>query len=219
MSMSKPLYQQIKTQLLQKISFMQPNTAIPAERILASEFNVSRMTVRKAIDELVDEGMLYRDKTRGTFVSGRELVKKNNVATLIKEDTTHVLYMNRRTFEEIAPILNLPVYEEIVRIVFECVRDHDVLRIDEVYTASSYYREEIGNIEKVLSIINSQGSYRITHTFIPMLVPVQFINLLNIPMNTPIIMVRSIYREMNGKIILMRKTYYNPLKDTIEISN
>lgn len=74
--MSKPLYQQIKTQLLQKISFMQPNTAIPAERILASEFNVSRMTVRKAIDELVDEGMLYRDKTRGTFVSGRELVKR-----------------------------------------------------------------------------------------------------------------------------------------------
>ncbi len=52
-----------------------------------------------------------------------------------------------------------------------------------------------------------------------MLIPVQFVNIMNIPMDVPIIMVKSIYRSFNGETILMRKTYYNPFVETIEISN
>ena len=48
---------------------------MPPERDLAEEFGVSRITVRKAIDGLVEEGLLVRRQGSGTFVQRR--VEKN----------------------------------------------------------------------------------------------------------------------------------------------
>lgn len=41
---------------------------IPSERELAEKFSISRMTIRKAIDRLVDKGFLIRKGTSGTFI-------------------------------------------------------------------------------------------------------------------------------------------------------
>ena len=42
---------------------------IPSERALSEQYMVSRTTVRKAIDLLIDQGLLYRIQGKGTFVS------------------------------------------------------------------------------------------------------------------------------------------------------
>lgn len=42
---------------------------LPAERDLAKEFAVSRLTVRRAIEGLIEEGLLYRQPPNGTFVT------------------------------------------------------------------------------------------------------------------------------------------------------
>jgi len=72
-----PLYQQLQRALRQAIEtrVLGPDDALPPERDLATDFNVSRITVRKAIDGLVEEGMLVRRQGSGTFVSAR--VEKN----------------------------------------------------------------------------------------------------------------------------------------------
>ena len=72
-----PLYQQLQRTLRQAIEtrVLGPDDALPPERDLANEFRVSRITVRKAIDGLVSEGMLVRRQGSGTFVSAR--VEKN----------------------------------------------------------------------------------------------------------------------------------------------
>lgn len=46
-----------------------PGQMIASEAEFCRLFQVSRMTVRKALDELVSEGVLYKEKGRGTFVS------------------------------------------------------------------------------------------------------------------------------------------------------
>ncbi len=76
-SSSLPLYQQLQRALRQAIEnrILSPDDALPPERDLASEFSVSRITVRKAIDGLVSEGMLVRRQGSGTFVCAR--VEKN----------------------------------------------------------------------------------------------------------------------------------------------
>jgi GntR family transcriptional regulator len=42
---------------------------IPSERMLMQAFSVSRATVRQAVENLVKEGILYREQGKGTFVS------------------------------------------------------------------------------------------------------------------------------------------------------
>lgn len=76
-SSSLPLYQQLQRALREAIErrLLGPDDALPAERDLATEFAVSRITVRKAIDGLVSEGLLVRRQGSGTFVLAR--VEKN----------------------------------------------------------------------------------------------------------------------------------------------
>jgi GntR family transcriptional regulator len=82
-----PLYQQLQRALREAIDrrILDANDALPAERDLAEEFGVSRITVRKAIDGLVSEGLLMRRQGSGTFVRGR--VEKNfSLLTSFSED-------------------------------------------------------------------------------------------------------------------------------------
>ena len=76
-SSSLPLYQQLQRALREAMErrLLGPDDALPAERDLATEFSVSRITVRKAIDGLVSEGLLVRRQGSGTFVVAR--VEKN----------------------------------------------------------------------------------------------------------------------------------------------
>ena len=72
-----PLYQQLQRALRDAIEnrILGPDDALPPERDLAEDLCVSRITVRKAIDGLVEEGLLVRRQGSGTFVSNR--VEKN----------------------------------------------------------------------------------------------------------------------------------------------
>jgi len=72
-----PLYQQLQRALRLAIDqhILAPDDALPAERDLATDFDVSRITVRKALDGLVEEGLLVRRQGSGNFVSAR--VEKN----------------------------------------------------------------------------------------------------------------------------------------------
>jgi len=75
-----PLYQQLRRSLRQAIekNVLEPDDALPAERDIAVDFGVSRITVRKAIDGLVKEGVLDRRHGAGTFVASR--IQKNMAA-------------------------------------------------------------------------------------------------------------------------------------------
>lgn len=66
-----PAYYQIQQVILEKIqSGVWPvKSRIPSERELSEQFNVSRMTMRRALSELVLQGVLTREVGRGTFIS------------------------------------------------------------------------------------------------------------------------------------------------------
>jgi GntR family transcriptional regulator len=72
-----PLYQELQRALRKAIDsrLLGPDDALPSERDLATDFDVSRITVRKALDGLVADGLLVRRQGAGNFVSAR--VDKN----------------------------------------------------------------------------------------------------------------------------------------------
>jgi len=65
-----PVYYQLKEIIREKIEIgeLKIGEKITSENKLSEIFQISRMTVRQAIKELVGEGLLYSDKGRGTFV-------------------------------------------------------------------------------------------------------------------------------------------------------
>lgn len=66
-----PLYQQVEQLIRYKITTRRyaPGQQIPSEHELRRELNVSRVTVREALRELVRENLLIKVPGKGTFVS------------------------------------------------------------------------------------------------------------------------------------------------------
>lgn len=66
-----PLYRQVADHLIQRITSGQlaPGDALPPEDSLCREFGVSRITVRKAVEELLDRHLIVRRRGVGTFVN------------------------------------------------------------------------------------------------------------------------------------------------------
>ncbi len=70
-AINKPLYSRIQEYIAELIlsGKLSPETKIQSEREFSEDLGVSRMTVRKAITELVNEGLLERKHGSGTYVS------------------------------------------------------------------------------------------------------------------------------------------------------
>ncbi len=68
---SAPRYIQIREALLRRIQDgdLKPGEKLPSEDQLAAEFGVSRMTMRRSLDDLINAGLIYRRHGLGTFVS------------------------------------------------------------------------------------------------------------------------------------------------------
>jgi len=69
MNTTIPKYRLVEDHIKQAIKQRQVIHKLPGERALASELGFSYMTIRKAVDNLVSEGLLYRLPTRGTYVA------------------------------------------------------------------------------------------------------------------------------------------------------
>ncbi|PTL40035.1 GntR family transcriptional regulator [Alkalicoccus saliphilus] len=70
-----PIYYQLEQIIRENIDSgkWEEGDVIPSERLLAEEYEVSRMTIRQAVTNLVQDGLLERQKGRGTFVRRKKL--------------------------------------------------------------------------------------------------------------------------------------------------
>lgn len=66
-----PLYLRIRRTIRSQIDSgaFTPGAAIPSESDLAQQYGTTKLTIRNAIDGLIDEGLLFRVQGKGTFVT------------------------------------------------------------------------------------------------------------------------------------------------------
>lgn len=125
-----PLYKQIAQDLLHKINtgVYKENELIPREVDLAEKYyKVSRPTVRKAIETLVDEGYLERKKRKGTTVKRRKIVSEfTQVVESYDEEMlrkgyepkTIMLFFNKdRANEEISERLDIDEGDDVYKLI------------------------------------------------------------------------------------------------------
>lgn len=68
-----PLYYQLMNIILEKIELgvLQEHDKLPSERELCEKYDISRSTVRQTLQELQNNGYVYREHGKGTFVSSQ----------------------------------------------------------------------------------------------------------------------------------------------------
>ncbi len=120
-----PLYVQIKEYLRRNIQsgVFEVNERIPSERQLAEQFNVNRLTVSKAIDDLVQDGLVYTQVGKGTYVAPTKIDQTLQSLTSFTQDMTgrgkmassRVLYQGiEPASEDVAKALSILPGTEII---------------------------------------------------------------------------------------------------------
>lgn len=122
-----PLYFQLKEIILETIKegSLKPGDLLPTEAEFESMFNISRTTVRQAMMELVKENILYRKKSKGTFVAKPKIKQENLMkiraahALITSQNvkpTTKVLEIGKTQADAgVAEHLGVPVGSEVVK--------------------------------------------------------------------------------------------------------
>lgn len=139
-----PKYLQVKQKIIHNIDngSYKEKEAIPSERELITLFDVSRITVRKAIGELVNEGYLYRIHGKGTYVKGEG--DQNNLVSITSctQDIEEMGYTPSRKVlnEEVIPAdakrrtsLNLSDADQVFRLSRIYFADEEPLNFTTTY--------------------------------------------------------------------------------------
>src|SRR5260370_8318582 len=80
--MRKAKHERVRCELERKIVLkrLKPGSRLPGERELALQYNVSHMTARRAVSDLVELGLLERRSRQGTFVFGSSFPESSAVS-------------------------------------------------------------------------------------------------------------------------------------------
>lgn len=107
------LYAQIARQLEQDvIRLYNPGDGLPSEGDLAARFGVNRHTLRRAIDELVDTGLLERRHGKGVFVLDTHLDYQIGAGTRFTENLTS---LGLTTSNRILRLHKIPAIERVAQ--------------------------------------------------------------------------------------------------------
>ncbi|MGJ9463976.1 GntR family transcriptional regulator [Actinotignum sp. GS-2025e] len=103
-----PIFRQLATWMREQVSTgaWRRGDQLPMEITLAEQLNVARGTLRKAVDQLIDEGLLVRVRGRGTFIA-HDIVRSpltSSLTTLAEElEQRGIDYTTRVLAQEVIP--------------------------------------------------------------------------------------------------------------------
>lgn len=137
-------YALIKNDIVQAIKTKQLNTddKILSEAKLCKKYNVSRITVTRAINELVAEDYLYRIQGKGTFVKGKQLSEGvSQLSSFTKRMKEKKLKLETRVLEttsvtmpvKMANFFNLPSDKNVILLKRLRIVDGELLCLSIAY--------------------------------------------------------------------------------------
>jgi GntR family transcriptional regulator len=144
-----PIYHQLYELLRSNIvrGEWQPGHMLPSESELIEQYEVSRITVRQALEALVNDGLIYRQRGRGTFVAHPTVEQGLSRIISFTEDMrqrgfkpgTEVLFRGSvPASPEIAQQLQVEPGEELVRIERLRLADVEPMSIEESHLVHRY---------------------------------------------------------------------------------
>src|SRR5258708_2222948 len=116
------LYKQIQKDITNqiKIGKLKPGDRVPSEKELAENFNVSQITSKHALISLAEEGLIYRIKGKGSFVTEQAALDPNkNKGTIGLIFPTMVMPVEIELFQYIEKLIYQSGYQLLVKVSHE----------------------------------------------------------------------------------------------------
>ena len=141
-----PLYQRLAAILRAEIESgsLGPNATLPSERDLAAQHAMSRDTVRKAVRLLEEQGLLFSDQGRGTFVAPSAVREMSQFLDSFSRDTRQrggapgqkiLLVEATPATIAVATVLNVAPRQTVTRIKRIRTIDGEAIGIHDAYVA------------------------------------------------------------------------------------
>ncbi|MDY0393849.1 GntR family transcriptional regulator [Virgibacillus halophilus] len=146
-----PRYLQLMEELIKQIQDgkYQVHDKLPSERELCDLYELSRITVRQALQELEREGYIYKEHGKGTFVASKtydqDLVKLYSFTEAMKEQgrqpSTKVLSFRELEIDEhLAKQMKLKPKEEVFQVIRLRLADEEPLMYETSYLPKRIFR-------------------------------------------------------------------------------
>lgn len=213
-----PLYYQIWDRLRGdiKAGHIKPGEPLPSEELLAKTYGVSRLTVRQAIASLVEEGLVYRKRGKGSFVTELRIEQKLSHLTSFTEEmaqrglTASAQVLSAATVKAEPQIAEkLKLVERGVDSLFQINRlryaDGKEVAFEEVYIPGDLYpdllREDL--TDSINALLEKQGiSMDFAEQVIAAGLPGRIVaSHLKITPNTPVLKMSRVYLQRDGLAI------------------
>ena len=222
-----PLYHQLKEILRHDIEqgIYQTGERLPSEPELIRQYEVSRITVRQALDELEAEGLVIRRHGKGTYVAEKRIEQELVYLTDFVEDMQRagqnplsriVACIREPARPIIAKALRLPNNTEVVRIDRVRLADHRPiafdttwlpLRFGELLMGTDLSQETIYHIlEARYGIPVVSGTFNITAAT----ATAQKAALLDTPPGAALLVIQRISYTTNDEPVYLQERYYRP---------
>lgn len=220
-----PYYLQIADEMRTNIRIekWKEGDKIPTEHELCDIYHVSRITVRKAIEELVKDNLLIRKRAKGTFVKSIENIQPEHF-TLVKSfteemkeigiviETTKVNIIINHADKKISQYLDVPIGEKVI--LLKRLRKFDkqnlayfltYFKYDDMFSLNSfdYYGSFYSYLNHLgISVNNNREIIEAIH-------PTQEIAyVLHISQNTPVLKRVRFASEASGNFKEYTECYY-----------
>lgn len=231
-----PLYFQLKQLILSEIQNgnYKSGDMIPTENEISDAFKISRTTVRQAVTELVQEGWLYRVKSKGTFVSlpkiNQDFIKKlesfnDQILRSGMEPSTEVLEFKAMPATDIvARNLEIKENESVIYLHRKRLADGEpivTIKTYLPYEACSFVLEHDLEQERLYSILSQSSAttvFRVERIVEAVEANTEDVNLLSIKKGKPIQHFTSIGYSTFGKPIEYSLARYRGDRNSFEIT-
>lgn len=222
-----PLYHQIYLVLREQwVEGSDEATSLPSEVDLARQFRVSRITMRKALDQLVQEGLISRRRGAGTFVTPKAAERKlaqqrsagllDNFIDSALATTVRVIGLERiAPATQIAADLELAPGAQVIKTVR--VRSLDQAPVSHITT---WVPEEFGAClnagalasKPMLTLLEEHGvkAEHAQQAITARLADSEVASLLDTPVGAALLFVRRLVRNAKGQPVQLLHGLYRP---------
>lgn len=227
-----PIYFQLKQIIIDNINkgVWAPDSPIYSERELCEMFGISRMTIRQAINELVNEGILYRIRGKGTFVSPPK-IEQSDVMSFTEAAVKYGYSTSTEVniFKVIIPgshiqcKLGLLDGEQVYYIQRLRIVENKIVAVEDVYLPVKYAEnlQESDFTKSIYELLNKKFGYSINHvqTSMEALIPGEGeLKLFNTNTNIPILKVTAVHITDNNLKLYYEESLYRSDKFILNIN-